>query len=328
MLHLIRKYAGKPLERRARRLADEFLRQTERAPEVQQARLLELIRRNADSQFGRDHHFHEIHSAADFRKRVPIRGYDGHEPYIAKVRQGDTRALFGPDTKILMFAMTSGTTAAPKTIPVTRESLQNYRDGWTIWGIRAFDAHPPMLAAGLRPILQLVSNWREQFTSAGIPCGAITGLTAHMQNLLVRTTYCMPPVTMGIKDIESKYYVALRLSAHRDLGATMAANPSTLLGIAKLGDREKETLIRDFRDGTLSPKWDVSAEIRKALSWRIGLKRKGRPAGWKRSSLALVVSSLATIGPGSTSWPTGRAAQWALISGNIPSISARNRSAT
>ena len=47
-----------------------------------------------------------------------------------------------------------------------------------------------------------------------------------MQNPLVRTTYCMPPVTMGIKDIESKYYVALRLSSYRDLGATMAANPA------------------------------------------------------------------------------------------------------
>ena len=40
-----------------------------------------------------------------------------------------------------MFAMTSGTTNRPKTIPVTRESLRDYREGWTIWGILAFDAH-------------------------------------------------------------------------------------------------------------------------------------------------------------------------------------------
>ncbi len=83
-----------------------------------------------------------------------------------------------------MFALSSGTTNRPKTIPVTRESLQNYRDGWTNWGILAFDAHPPMIANGLMPILQLASDWRESFTPAGIPCGAITGLTAHMQNPL------------------------------------------------------------------------------------------------------------------------------------------------
>lgn len=274
MLHLIRKYAGKPLTRRTRALAAEFLRQTDRADEVQAARLKALIARNADSQFGRDHHFGEIKTAADFRKRVPIRGYDGHEPYIAKVRNGDVSALFGPGTEVLMFAMTSGTTATPKTIPVTRDSLKDYREGWTIWGIQAFDAHPKIIQDGLRPILQLVSNWREQFTPGKIPCGAITGLTAHMQNRLVRTTYCMPPVTMGIKDVEAKYYTALRLSAYRDLGATMAANPSTLLGIAKLGDREKETLIRDLRNGTIDPKWQVPAEVRKALAWKVRFKRK------------------------------------------------------
>ncbi len=274
MLHLIRKYAGRPLTRKTRALAAAFLEQTKRAGQVQRDRLLELVKRNADSQFGRDHHFGEIKDAADFRRRVPIRGYEGHEPYIDRVRQGETGALFGPGTEVLMFAMTSGTTAKPKTIPVTRQSLGDYRDGWKIWGIQAFDAHPKIIEHGLRPILQLVSNWREQFTAAGIPCGAITGLTAHMQNRLVRTTYCMPPATMEIKGVEAKYYVALRLSAYRDVGATMAANPSTLLGIAKLGDREKETLIRDLRDGTLDPKWDVSPGVRRAIAWKVRKKRK------------------------------------------------------
>ena len=60
------------------------------------------------AQFGRDHHFAAIRIPEDFRRRVPIRGYDGHEPYIARVRQGRPSALFGPGTEVLMFAMTSG----------------------------------------------------------------------------------------------------------------------------------------------------------------------------------------------------------------------------
>ena len=54
--------------------------------------------------------------------------------------------LFGQGTKVLMFAMTSGTTNRPKTIPVTTQSLDDYREGWTIWGILAFDAHREMIA--------------------------------------------------------------------------------------------------------------------------------------------------------------------------------------
>jgi hypothetical protein len=273
MLYLLRKWAGTPVTRRARRLAREFLRQTDSARAVQAARLVELVGRHADSQFGRDHHFAEIRTAADFRRRVPVRGYDGHEPYIERVRQGDTRALFGPGTDVLMFAMTSGTTARPKTIPVTRESLANYRAGWTIWGILAFDDHPEILQKGLQPILQLVSNWRETTTPGGIPCGAITGLTAHMQNVLVRQTYCMPPATMRIKDVEAKYYTALRLALPRNLGTIMAANPGTLLAIARLGDRERETLVRDIRDGTVTDRFDIPGEVRKALRLRVGVPR-------------------------------------------------------
>jgi GH3 auxin-responsive promoter len=274
MFSLIRKLVGRPIARRARHLARTFLDETSRTEVVQRDLLLGRVARHADSQFGRDHHFTQIRSTADFRRQVPIRGYEGHEPYINRVRNGDLNALFGAGTEVLMFAMTSGTTNRPKTIPVTRESLSDYREGWTIWGIQAFDAHFDGLKRGVRPILQLAGDWRESTTGSGIPCGAITGLTAHMQNPLVRMTYCMPVIGSRIKEIEAKYYVALRHSVHRDLGAAIAANPSTILAIARLGDREKATLIRDYADGTIDAKWDLPRDVRAALPRKTRWKRK------------------------------------------------------
>jgi hypothetical protein len=111
ILNVIRRTVGTPLLRRARLLAREFLEQTNRADAIQRERLLALVARNAESQFGRDHGFGAIRSPANFRRRVPIRGYEGHEPYIEQVRRGDVQALFGPNTDVLMFAMTSGTKA-------------------------------------------------------------------------------------------------------------------------------------------------------------------------------------------------------------------------
>ncbi|HWE36694.1 MAG TPA: GH3 auxin-responsive promoter family protein [Isosphaeraceae bacterium] len=265
---------GVPIRLKARALAREFLDQTARADVAQRDRLLQLVARHADSAFGRDHHFHEIRSPADFRKRVPIRGYEGHEPYIDRVRNGEVSALFGPGTEVLMFALTSGTTARPKTIPVTRETVRDYREGWMIWGIQMFDAFPETYLRGQLPILQVAGDWRESTTPAGIPCGAITGLTARMQNPLVRTTYTMHPAASRIKDVAAKYYVALRLSVYREVGTIIAANPSTVLGIARLGDREQETLIRDLADGTLDPRWPIPQDIRKAMAFRIRRKRR------------------------------------------------------
>jgi GH3 auxin-responsive promoter len=265
MIKMLMRMIGAPVVRRARGLALDFLEQTRVAGDIQRNLLLSRLARHADSDFGRDHFLGEIRTPADFRKRVPIGGYDRHEPYIERVRQGDTNALFGHGTEVLMFAMTSGTTNRPKTIPVTTLALDDYREGWTIWGILAFDAHREMILDGLKPILQVASDWRESFTSAGTPCGAITGLTAHMQNRFVRTKYCMPAVASRIKDVESKYYVGLRFSIYRDLGTIIAANPSTILAMARLGDREKEVLIRDLADGTIDSRWDIPTEIRRQL---------------------------------------------------------------
>jgi hypothetical protein len=81
---------------------------------------------------------------------------------------------------------------------------------------------------------------------------------------------------MLIKDIEAKYYTALRLSIHRDLGTIIAANPSTILGMARLGDREKTTLIRDLYNGTIDPRWDLPPTVRRALASRTRWKRRRR----------------------------------------------------
>ena len=109
-----RKVLGLPLIARSRGSARRFLRDCRVADEVQRDLLRRRIARHADSEFGRDHYFGEIKTAADFRRRVPISGYDRHEPYIDKVRNGDTSALFGPGTKVLMFALTSGRPAGPR----------------------------------------------------------------------------------------------------------------------------------------------------------------------------------------------------------------------
>ncbi len=274
LLKQLRRFAGIPVTTRARAISRRFLIETKEAGSIQRRFLLDLINRHQASGFGRDHGFGAIRSIDDYRKAVPIRDYDGHEPYISRVRNGEISALFGSKTDLIMFAMTSGTTSNPKTIPVTRDSLQHYRDGWRIWGIRAFDDHPEMLRYGLRPILQLASDWQESRTPSGIPCGAITGLTASMMNPLIRLKYCMPPIASRIKDVEAKYYVALRVSASRQVGALIAANPSTLIGMARLGDRERETLIRDLFDGTIASKWPIPPEVRKVLEAKARRKQR------------------------------------------------------
>lgn len=231
-----------------------------------------IVARQADTVFGRDHDFRAIRTPDDFRRRIPVAGYEYVEPYIARVRRGETAALLS-DRNVLMFALTSGTTAARKFVPVTPQYLADYRRGWNIWGMRAFLDHP---GVKLRPIVQMSGDWDEFRTEAGIACGAVTGLTAEMQKRIIRWLYCVPACTARVKDAAAKYYLVLRLSLPRDVAVLVAANPSTLINLARAGDDFKESLIRDLRDGTLSPDVSIPADIRAALARPLARRHRER----------------------------------------------------
>jgi len=66
------------------------------------------------------------------------------------------------------------------------------------------------------------------------------GLTALMQKRLIRWMYCVPPCCSRIKDVSAKYYTALRPKHARPVGLIIAANPSTMINLARAGDEQKE----------------------------------------------------------------------------------------
>ena len=105
---------------------------------VQEATLRRILRLNATSRFSRLHELHRVNNPTELRRALPICGYDVFESAIVEMRQGDQAALLGEHNRLLMFALTSGTTASTKFIPVTRSFLGDYRRGWQNWGIRAF----------------------------------------------------------------------------------------------------------------------------------------------------------------------------------------------
>jgi hypothetical protein len=261
LVRLVGKAAVQPV----RRHIAAFEAATHQPRKVQEALLQRILTHHAGTDFGREHHFREVCTPADFRRNVPVAGYEYYEPYLARVRRGDFNALLA-DRRVHMFALTSGTTAARKFIPVTPQYLADYKRGWNIWGLRAFWDHPDIK---FQPIVQLSGDWDEFRTEAGIPCGSVTGLTARMQKRIIRFLYCVPAPVARIKDTAARYYAALRLSIPRRVGMIIAANPSTLVNLARAGNEEKERLIRDIHDGTLDAHWDVPAEVRAALAGRL-----------------------------------------------------------
>ncbi|NOX58199.1 MAG: GH3 auxin-responsive promoter family protein [Planctomycetes bacterium] len=250
----------------ARRMLSRMFRATDNLREKQTATLLKKIRRNASSEYGRDHGFADIKSDADFRRRVPITSYEDLEPYIEKVKAGDLRAMFGPGQTVHMFAKTSGTCDRPKYIPVTDHFLAEYRRGWNAFGVKVLMDHP---GSFLRPIVQVASRMDEEHTVAGFPCGAISGLMAATQKRLVRRYYVVPRDIAYIDDAAARYYCVLRFSIATNAAFLVTASPATQLKLARIGDKHAERLIRDVRDGTIAREFEIPSDVRLRLERRI-----------------------------------------------------------
>jgi hypothetical protein len=249
-----------------------FVADAGRARDIQHQALLAKIARNKDSSFGRDHAFGSIRTVADFRARVPVRDYEGHRPYINRVLEGDVGALFAPGTRLLMFAMTSGTTGEPKRVPITAELFREYRAGWFIWGAGVYGDHSALMC---RKTLQLASDWQQYCAPSGVPCGQISGLAASTRPSYGQLLFLPPPATTRIHDVAAKHYATLRFAlAKKNVGMIITANPSSLIEFARRANQDRESLIRDIHDGTLS--CEVPGNLRAALACAIGRRRPKR----------------------------------------------------
>lgn len=247
---------------------NRFLASTRHAHSVQRDLLFSKLRRHAQSQFGIEHGFSSIQSLDDFRHRIPISDYEYYRPYIERVREGKISAMFGSGTKLLMFALTSGTTDKSKFIPVTQESFDEYRHGWNLWGVGTYRDHPDLVS---KKTLKLGSNWRQSTSTGGTPCGAISGLVAETAPWIARSRFVLPSDVYKIDESHWKHCVALRLAvANPHVGMIGTANPSTLIEFAKLMNTRRESLLRDIHDGGFSDEEYIPEDLRLALRpyWR------------------------------------------------------------
>ncbi len=78
----------------------------------------------------------------------------------------------------------------------------------------------------------------------------------------------------------------------------IAANPSTLINLARAGDLEKETLIRDFHDGTLSSRFAIPQFVRDELAGRWKKKQPDKARFFEE-----IVSRTGTLYP-KDYWPS------------------------
>jgi hypothetical protein len=241
-----------------RKAAARFDEGTKSVAETQQRKLLEILEKNAGTEYGREYGFRAIRSLADFAKAVPVVKYDDMAERVKRMAAGEKNILTAEDP--VMFARTSGTTGEPKLIPVTPTCQgRDHADQMRTWLFHAQKDHPTIFAG---KVLSLVSPAVEGHTPAGIPFGSTSGHIYQNLPAIVRRTYIVPYPVFEIEDHAAEFYVLMRLGLAGNVTFLCTANPSSITKLCEFTQEHAEALIRDVRDGTLKADLELSRESR------------------------------------------------------------------
>jgi len=227
--------------------------------DAQLATMRLILQRNAQTAFGREHGFASITDVDGFRAAVPVVSYDQLAPWIERAVAGESDVLTrGP---VSYFSTTSGTTAKPKFIPGTQQTIQAGCEAILARNAYLLRQHPAAFAG--TPLF-IVGNANEGKTAKGVGYGAMTGFGYHVGHMGFQGAR-LPYEIFTIADAKARYYTILRLALARpDLSAILAYNPSTLVLLFQNARVQWDRLVGDIREGTLS--CDVDVDAREAIA--------------------------------------------------------------
>ncbi len=227
---------------------------------AQRARFSAIIGRNRDTVFGREHGFSRISTIDEYRRAVPIREYLDFKEYIDPMCDGKEGVLVAANVE--MFGVTSGSSAEPKFIPITREFTHEYHNSHLLW---MYNMVKDRSAGVVGSIFSMVSPAQEGLTAGGIPYGSSSGKQYRDQSVPIRMLHPIPYPVFLIKNLEAKYHVALVIALGSDIRVANSVNPSTLVMIADILAAKGGELLADLESGELKNAPDFSGELKQRI---------------------------------------------------------------
>ncbi|MBN2343041.1 MAG: GH3 auxin-responsive promoter family protein [Deltaproteobacteria bacterium] len=244
----------------------------------QQRVLNDIIAYAANTVYGQTHKFQSIRTPAEFQSAVPVNQYESLRPYVERHEKGEPNVLF--PGKPMFYATTSGTTAAPKRIPITRKYHDECYNGLSNLWLHTMFIQNPGFMNGYD--ISMVGKAIEGYTPDGTSFGSFSGhMNAYMPEFIKRFRV-VPFEVHDIDHYPSKYYALLRVALMYPIRWIVAANPSTLLELHRFVMERYDDIVRDIADGTLRSDLNIDVPIRRAIEQRLSTNKK---RAWQLTAL-------------------------------------------
>lgn len=255
------------LVRKGRRIVRKLDAGSRQAVILQHKLLQDLLRENRDTEFGRKYGFADIHTAKEYKQRVPLSHYDDYEPSIRRMMKGEKNVLCAREPEY--FALSSGSVGVPKYIPVSRAELEkftNYSAEMAFGVADEYYRNTTGRGVPAGPGLNAI-EMRVMPTESGVKQGAISGtLMASMKGFVPFLLTSPWEVVSPGEEMDMKYIKSRLALAERSLVFMDAAFMTGLVDLMDYIRDNYEMLCKDIWHGRINKDVKVPDAVREKLA--------------------------------------------------------------
>lgn len=230
----------------------------------QTSKLLKLLHANRETEYGREHRFDKICQWDDFRS-LPITDYKNYCISVERIMNGNKDVLTRDDVRVLQ--PTSGTSSAPKLIPHTASSAEEFQSALDAWIVDLFLQRPKLFLGSqywsISPATELnVSR------DSKVPIGFLDDAEyfGKRRRWVMDSIMTVPSCIRHIVDIKGNQYVTLLfLLRAKDMRLISVWHPSFLTILLNIMRAEWPRLLNDLENGGVDSSINIPAKIRHDL---------------------------------------------------------------
>lgn len=240
---------------------------------VSEKTLRGILRRSANTEFGRLHGFDAVTTGEDYRNAVPLTSYDDYRPYIVRMIEGGEQKLI-TGGRVRSFATTTGTVSERKLIPqVFRSHLPHLLTTLML----ADDLYTSMRIKGLRrrygkgmittesSSAPIEGNPEDNLSAEGVSSFALFGT-----KLLFPMLLSFPADALADRAPKDKRYIKARYAIQDPSLVFMGGIfMSSVADIMNYIIDNHDMLIRDIEKGTIDDSVMMSDGLRSRLESKL-----------------------------------------------------------
>lgn len=251
----------------AKRYKKSFEKDLEYAAQKNEQLLMEIIKKNIGTEYGKKYSFQSIDSPQKFKKTVPLTQYEDYKEYIDRMAKGEENIL--TSEKVEYFGVSSGTTGSQKLIPVTkssRKAISGYM-GLVTQGV-LYENLSKKWTYGRG--LNLIGMRGSGETEGGIPiCAGTAGGMKSMEKIFTYIWTTPVEILKQGEKFDVNYLHLLFALMDRNLMYLSAAFIPSILDLLRCLESKWPDLVEDIREGKISQKILLSDDLRNKLQKKI-----------------------------------------------------------